>query len=213
MAAVMKRLIISSLLLLVVGCGKNEGIGYSEQEMIYGLKTHGVRTIEKNEEGCVWLVSFPSTFDLDLDEATDTEVTDAVLVHRKGLTRLTHLNLDATGFTDAGLKQLKELTSLTDLRLSFSEITDTGLEFLKELTSLKYLSLSNTEITDAGLGHLRGLVNLESLDLIWTQTTDAGLEHLEGLTSLKSLSVGETRVTGARRAKLMHALRNYQLFK
>ena len=64
----MKRLIISSLLLLVVGCEKNEELGYSEQEMIYGLKTHGVRRIEKDEEGYVWLVSFPSTFDLDLDE-------------------------------------------------------------------------------------------------------------------------------------------------
>ena len=45
-------------------------------------------------------------------------MTDAGLVHLKGLTNLQSLDLDSTKVTDAGLEHLKGLTKLQSLSLS-----------------------------------------------------------------------------------------------
>ena len=57
--------------------------------------------------------------------------------------------------TDAGLVHLKGLTSLETLELNNTQITDAGLVHLKELTSLYYLKLDNTQVTDAGVEKLK----------------------------------------------------------
>ena len=53
-------------------------------------------------------------------------MTDAGLVHLKGLTRLVHLHLTNTQVTDAGLVHLKDLTQLQLLSVVRTEVTDAG---------------------------------------------------------------------------------------
>ena len=106
------------------------------------------------------------------------KITDAGLVHLKGMTKLEDLNLYGTKITDVGLVHLKGLTNLQNITLP-KQITDAGLEHLKGLTNLKKLNLNNTQITDAGLVHLKGLTNLKLLSLYKTQITDAGIAELQ----------------------------------
>ena len=107
------------------------------------------------------------------------EVTDADLIHLKGLTNLYALYLTHTEVTDTGLEHLKGMTSLGNLGLSETQVTDAGLERLKGLTNFYALHLTDTEVTDAGLEHLKGLTKLERLDLSGTQVTDAGVNELK----------------------------------
>ena len=61
----------------------------------------------------------------------DTNVTDAGLVHLKGLTELQKLWLSATKVTDAGLVHLTGLTNLQTLYLSSTDVTDAGVKKLQ----------------------------------------------------------------------------------
>ena len=79
--------------------------------------------------------------------------------------------------TDAALVHVKGLRRLKRLRLSGTDVTDAGLEDLKGLKRLKDLTLSYTYVTDAGLRHLTGLP-IEKLDLSYTGVTYAGLVNL-----------------------------------
>jgi hypothetical protein len=89
------------------------------------------------------------------------------------------ITLASTKVTDAGLVHLKGLKSLEELYLGNTQVTDAGLVYLEELASLADLSLTSTQVTDAGLVHLMGLKSLWILDLHGTQVTDTGLEHLK----------------------------------
>ena len=60
------------------------------------------------------------------------QITDAGLVHLKGLTNLQSLFLMKTQITDAGLVHLKELTNLQDLNLIETPITDSGVAELQK---------------------------------------------------------------------------------
>ena len=64
-----------------------------------------------------------------------TNVTDAGLVHLKGLVRLSDLSLGDTPVTDAGLVHLKGLHNLWRLDLGGSDVTDAGLVNLKACTT------------------------------------------------------------------------------
>ena len=130
-------------------------------------------------------------------DLTKTKVTDAELVHFKGLTNLQRLVLSNTKVTGVGLQHLKGLTRLETLNLTGSEATDAGLEYLKGLTNLQQIFLSLTKVTDTGLKHLKELANLRVLCLYSTEVTDGGLEHLKGLTKLQTLDLTNTKVTGA----------------
>lgn len=61
----------------------------------------------------------------------NTRVTDAGMVHLRGLTRLTRLNLEWTHVSDAGLVQVKRLTQLKVLYLRGTRVTDAGVKELK----------------------------------------------------------------------------------
>ena len=76
--------------------------------------------------------------------SADPQVTDARLIHLKGLTNLETLELGDTKITDAGLVHLKGLTNLQELSLHYTQVTDAGLVNLKGLTKLKMLNLGNT---------------------------------------------------------------------
>ena len=106
-------------------------------------------------------------------------VTDAGLMHLKGLPNLSFISLDGTRVTDAGLVHLKGLTNLSVVRLDDTQVTDAGLVHLKGLIKLMELRLIDTHVTDAGLAHLKGLTQLSYLDLRGTQVTDAGVKELK----------------------------------
>ena len=99
-----------------------------------------------------------------------TQITDAGLVHLKGLTSLRSLSLRYTQITDAGLQHLKELTNLSDMYLQNTQITDAGLEYLKGLTRLKRLYLEGTQITDDGVKKLQeALPKLKIIEQQWSR--------------------------------------------
>ena len=146
--------------------------------------------------------------DRNVEEFSNTVITDAGLEQLKGLSQLQHLDLNDTQVTDAGLEHLKDLKQLQSLDLSYTQVTDAGLEHLKDLNQLQSLNLDGTQVTDSGLEHLKGFSQLQYLYLYSTEVTDAGLEHLEGLGKLHELYLGETKVTGPGVKKLQQALPN-----
>ncbi len=68
---------------------------------------------------------------------------------------VTGVILQAPNVTDAGLVHLKGLTSLQSLNLTYTQVTDAGLVHLKGLTSLQRLGLRDSKVTDAGVKELR----------------------------------------------------------
>ena len=106
-------------------------------------------------------------------------VTDASLVHLKGLTKLQSLDLSSTPVRDTGLAHLKGLMNLQSLSLHDTQVRDAGLAHLKGLMNLQSLSLHDTQVGDTGLAHLRGLTNLRWLDLDCNNVSDAGVEELQ----------------------------------
>jgi hypothetical protein len=107
-----------------------------------------------------------------------TKVTDAGLVHLKGLTHLEYVGLRGDKVTDAGLVHLRGLTNLTGLYLSETSVTDAGLVHLKDMIRMETLYLAQTAITDKGLVHLYGMSQLHSLHVSGTQVTEEGLAKL-----------------------------------
>ena len=123
------------------------------------------------------------------------------------------VSLRKTEVTDAGLVHLKGLTNLEELDLGKTKVTDAGLEHLQGLTKLQWLSLQDTKVTAAGLVHLEGLTKLQWVGLAETKVTDAGLAHLKKLTKLQSLYLGETQVTNEGVKKLQQALPTCYVFR
>jgi len=149
----MKRLLGCLLVMGVVGCGSDgtSPAHSSNADPVAALDHLGAR-IERNEEGQVVGVQLP------LKKA----VTDAGLLHLKGLAQLQTLNLGATAVTDAGLVHLKGLTNLQRIKLNKLPVTDAGLVNLKNLTNLQLLDLYDTQATDAGVADLqKALPNCE----------------------------------------------------
>ena len=90
-----------------------------------------------------------------VDFLHNEKISDAGLVHLKGLNKLQALNLSFTNVTDAGLIHLRELTKLKSLYLVNYQFSDTGLVHLKKLANLSFLDLSETQVTDAGVAELQ----------------------------------------------------------
>jgi hypothetical protein len=116
-------------------------------------------------------------------------VTDAGLVHLKGLTRLQSLNLNGLPVTDAGLDAVKDLPNLGGLYLDSTRVRGPGLGRLKSLPGLAVLYLDRSSVTDDGLRHLKGASNLQVLSLAGVPLTGQGLTHLKALPKLHQLGV------------------------
>jgi internalin A len=159
--------------------------------------------------------------------SNDPPLTDADLVHLKGLTALQRLQLPeerGSAITDAGLANLKDLVDMRYLTLQNSQVTSAGLKHLRgmtrlgelwmsgtrvddlspiaHLTTMRTLVLTGTPITDAGLAPIARFTALERLSLADTPITDAGLKHLQSLSSLARLDLNKTRITDAGLAHL-----------
>jgi peroxiredoxin len=136
------------------------------------------------------------------------QIGDAGLAHLGGLTSLKTLYIGGTQVTDAGLAHIKNMTELESLCVHKTVITDAGLEHLKDLTGLVYLCVHHTNVSNTGLEYLQGLSSLKTLYLQNTQVNDGGLVHLKGMTALEKLNLRGTSVSYAGLADLKKALPN-----
>lgn len=159
------------------------------------------------------LVHLKGLTDLELVRLWDISITDVGMENLKGLTNLQTLIVSRVPITDAGVKNLSALISLYDLDLSETEVTDAGLENLKGMISIEGLSLEKTKVGDAGLEHLKDLKNLASLSLTGTRVSDVGLENLRGLDELKYLYLYDTDVSDAGVSSLQQALPKVKIFR
>ena len=158
-----------------------------------------------------------------LDLCFSDFVTDAGLLHLKGLSRLQHVELmNLKKATAAGFANLAESTDLESLKRSGNALGESGAKFLAglrklkaldvsdcslepdslqsiaNLTELRELRISNNEIGDAGLKRLGGLSNITSLELYSTNITDAGLEQVGAMKKLAHLNIGNNNlISGA----------------
>jgi hypothetical protein len=108
----------------------------------------------------------------------ERRISDADLIHLKGLDDLQELDLTRTGVTSAGLENLKELTTLKKLFLTETRVDDNGIGSLQGLQALELLGLSGTKIGDPALTQLQALTGLKSLFCIGTAVTEAGVATL-----------------------------------
>ncbi|HEV3303483.1 MAG TPA: protein kinase [Planctomycetaceae bacterium] len=111
--------------------------------------------------------------------------------------KLTTVNLQKGALTDADLVHFRGLKQLVELVLSGKQIKGPGLANLADVTELKSLILWNTSVTDGALKHVEGLTKLEFLSLDGAQLTDAGLVHITPLKNLRELNLNWAPLTGA----------------
>jgi Leucine-rich repeat (LRR) protein len=154
-------------------------------------------TNAKNDE---WMSHIARLYDLE-SLSLGSDVTDAGLVHLKGLVNLKELFSSSRLVSDAGLSHLRGLTNLKVLSLSGSRITGSGLSELTGLTNLETLNLACAPVKDDELARLSSLPHLRELNLADTPITDAGLIHIRSLKNLESVDLQYSHVTltGARR--------------
>jgi arylformamidase len=105
-------------------------------------------------------------------------VTDADLVHLRGLQQLQELDLTRTRITGAGLVNVKDLTALRKLFVTDTKVDDSGVTHLKGMKTLELVGLSGTKISDSALDHLRELTGLKRIFCLGTGVTEAGVEKL-----------------------------------
>jgi hypothetical protein len=143
-----------------------------------GLVSPGART---GSIGPAWLVKRLSD---DLGRFFDRKfklIVDgpAQLAACRSLPHLIRVTASGASITDAGLIHLKGLSNLSHLYLLDTHVTDAGLIHLKGLSNLRHIYLSGTRVTGAELVHLKGLSNLRYLDLTHPPVTDTGVAELQ----------------------------------
>ncbi len=127
-------------------------------------------------------------------DLSNSDVSDAGLVHLQWFNNLKELSLLNTRIGDAGLQHLRELTNLKYLILENTKASDEGLMYLSELKNLEILTLGKTHVSGQGLRYFRGLDQLKELRLEDSQVSDPALKNLRGM-QLESLFLGNTEVT------------------
>ncbi len=112
-------------------------------------------------------------------------VSDAALVHLRGLNHLETLSLAGAAISGPGLDYLRELPRLANLDLSGSHFTDAAWEHLAALTQIKKLSLSGIPAAATRLESLSGMNGLEELSLTGVAIPPLELAGLCGSPNLK----------------------------
>jgi len=148
-------------------------------------RLHGLRELDFS----------PPVHDMvQLGNVSHPRVTDAGLVHLRGLTQLRRLELGWSGVRGPGLAHLCGLRQLRELGLLGLPLKDDDLVYLEGLTSLERLYLRSNLITDQGLAHLAGLTKLKLLDLSSVAITGTGFSHLTQMSQLEHLGLHSTRI-------------------
>jgi len=114
-----------------------------------------------------------------------TKLTDAGLKHLAGLTKVTHLGLNALPLTDAGLKHLTGMADLESLNLENTSVTDAAVETLAAFKSLTGVNLRGTRVTAAGVKKLRDA--LPKCQVEWSPPAARSLRPEDGWLRLSPL--------------------------
>lgn len=125
-------------------------------------------------------------------------MTDAALVHLRGMVKLRALVLNEMRLTGDGLRHLGGMSQLTSLQICACTLSDDALAHLPALPALTSFSLSGSAgCTDAALECLIRLENLEQFSLNGAPAAGPGLRHLASLHRLRQLdlSSGHSRST------------------
>jgi len=214
---------------LLAALAANGGELYSAMDAVQGVVDDdrsvpiavGLQYTRVTDEGIEALAGLTGVTRLE----SSGHMTDASLVHRRGMAsleqltlnkmrvtgdglrhlaavaRLDHLQLCDCTLTDAALSHLPALPRLTGLNLSGSSgCTTAALECLTRLPGLRGLSLNGAPAAGEGLRHLAAMPRLTSLDLSGggeRMTTDADLAHVPPLASVEQLGLSHTYVTDA----------------
>jgi len=162
------------------------------------------------DNGLEMLDDLPNVTELLL--AGNNQLTDAFLVHVRGLKNLRVLTLDRTSVAGPGLAHIGSLANLEGLTLNNTPLTDEGLAHLRNLPKLESLQLSGTLISDDGVLKLASLNSLRGLQLNHTKITDRSLIPLKKMHWLTRLSLSDTYITQEGMAELRLALPNCQIY-
>jgi WD40 repeat protein len=135
------------LVALLLEGTKVNGTGLAHLKASKGLAVFYLQGCPITDEGLAQVAGFPKVSELYFD-GKEVPLTDAGLAALEGMTDLQQLRL-AGKITDAGLVHLKGLPRLHNLWLDNLPITDAGLEHLKGL-KLGIVGLTNTKVTKEG---------------------------------------------------------------
>ena len=156
-----RLLLISTVLTL------GHSLGHADDQVaIDSIKKNGGLVLPSPGRENQWDIQF---------QLRGRDLTDDGLADVARLGNVVELNLRDTKITNAGLVHLKGLAKLTRLHLERTNVGDEGIANLTKLTTLEYLNLYGTKITDKSLDHLAGLKNLRQLYVWQTDVTDAGI--------------------------------------
>jgi hypothetical protein len=160
-------------------------VGFENIGAIANLKVLYFNEVDVSDRNLSDLRNLTGLTRLTLDN-NQSKITDAGLVHLRGMTRLEWLDLTGCKITGRGLASLKNMTQLKRLCLGWTQVDNPGLEVIAGFQKLECLELHQTKITDVGLVHLRGLKNLRTLSSIGTAVTPQALAELK--TAIPTLS-------------------------
>jgi hypothetical protein len=123
------------------------------------------------------------------DRVLAPRITDAGMVHLRGLDHLWTLNLSKLPVTDAGLAAIEGLPELNGLYLSGTKVRGHFLARMKSLPRLSILYLDGSAMTEDGLKTLSGATNLEILSLDGVPLTPNALPLLGAIPRLSRLEL------------------------
>lgn len=137
---------------------------------------------------------------------SESQVTDAGIMHLLSLPHLKRIDLSHTKITDSALKQLASVENLETLNLSGTAITDRGLAHFKGHPHLTILRLDGCrDLSVAGLLALRQCPRLIHFDLLETPLDYAGYCQLLEVSPQVSLVVDEKVLLGLESSKTLSA--------
>jgi hypothetical protein len=121
-----------------------------------GLETLTLWDVPVDDRGFAALAGLRSLRSLDIYRGA--ALTDAGMVHFRGLGNLEVLYLGGSRITDAGLECLRDCPKLDRLHLDGAPVTDEGLLALVKRKSYHTISLSGTKVTPAGIRSARAIL-------------------------------------------------------
>jgi internalin A len=126
----------------------------------------------------------------------ETQVTDAQLAVIATLTDLRELDLRKTPLiTDAGVVHLRGLVKLEKLNLFRTQLSDVGIAYLADMHVLDTLLIGGTRITERGVEQLSKLRKLRKLSLFDTQIGDSAVQFLSVFPSLEVVLIGRSKIS------------------